>query len=107
MIYIGSPFSHSSAEVMKERHDRVFAYSANLMLQGVVCFSPIVYGWPFFSRGHAPANFEWWIDFNDHMLLSSFEVQVLQLPGWQDSRGLAHEIDLASRHGIPVRYIQP
>ena len=106
MIYIASPYTDSDPQVMEHRYQQVFRYCANLTMQGAVCFSPIVYGHQFFLAGHTPPNFEYWQSFNDHMLLASSEMRVLALPGYRQSRGVAYELDLADRNGIPVRLIK-
>lgn len=105
IIYIASPYTHPEKEVQEFRYARVFAYTSNLILQGLPAFSPIVYGHQFHLHNHAPADYEFWQDFNEQMLLASIVVRVLCLPGWEQSKGIAHEIQFASRNGIPFRYI--
>lgn len=107
MIYIASPYSHTDRAVRQQRYEKVFRYTANLKMQGVVCFSPIVYGHQFHEAGHMPINFEAWQAFNDHMLLAATSMHVLRLPGFDTSAGVKHEVVFADRHGIPVRYITP
>ena len=107
MIYVASPFTHPDKLVMGLRRNAAFRYTANLIEQGKSAFSPIVYGWPFFIEHRAPPNFEFWQDFNERMLYLAEEVHVLQLDGWDRSRGIAHEIDFSTRIGTPIRYIMP
>lgn len=107
VIYIASPYSHQSDAVRYERFTRTRVYAHHLMAQGIVCFSPIVYGRQFEKVFIVPADYESWVDFNNWMLLASQEVRVLKLDGWQESRGIAHEIALANDHGIPVSFAEP
>ena len=45
--------------------------------------------------------------FNDAVLARCNFVWVLQLDGWEWSRGIAHELELAEEIGIPIRMVQP
>jgi hypothetical protein len=107
MIYIASPYSHQLDSVRYERFIAARVYANNLMQQGVVCFSPIAYGRQFEKVFAVAPDHETWMDFNNWMLLAAQEVRVLKLPGWQKSRGVAHEIALANDHGIPVTFAEP
>lgn len=106
IIYIASPYSHTDVAVRIERYRRAAQYAANLMLQGVQCFSPIAYGHQFNMIYGLPPDFKYWQDFNDRILLACDEVLVLKLDGYLESRGVQHEIKLADDNGIPVRYAQ-
>jgi len=107
MIYIASPFTHPDPLVMKHRRDAVFLYAAELTRRGVLCFSPIVYGYPFFAEYDFPPAFGHWQMLNDHLIGASNGVHVLQLKGWEASLGVSHEIARATRLGLPIEYIQP
>lgn len=102
MIYLASPFTHPDSEMMHYRYTAAYRYCAQQMQLGNTIFSPIVYGYVFWVTGHAEANHHWWRDFNEHMLITAQEMHVLCLLHWEDSQGIAHEIDFAQRHGIPV-----
>lgn len=104
MIYLASPYTHSDVNVRIERYRQAARYAANLMLQGVQCFSPIAYGHQFNIIHGLPVSFSYWQDFNDRILLSCDEVLVLKIDGYLESRGIAHEIKLADDNGIRVRY---
>lgn len=107
MIYIASPYSDVSDAIRYERFIRARLYAQHLMSQGLVCFSPIAYGRQFEKTFSVAPDFETWLDFNNWMLLASQEVRVLKLPGWDRSRGVTHEIELATSHGINVTYVEP
>lgn len=99
LIYLASPYSHDDPAVREERYQRAFDYVATRMAMGEIIFSPIVYGHQFLG---APTHFEYWADFNDMILLGAGEMRILRLDGWQDSRGIRHEMNLANDNGIRI-----
>lgn len=107
MIYVASPYSKISDEHKPLYFDAAFRYTSRLMKTGRLAFSPIVYGHQFYINGQTPADHVWWQDFNERILLGCTQMHVLCLRGWEDSAGIAHEIDFCDRHGIHISYIEP
>lgn len=107
MIYIASPYSDVSDAVRYDRFIRAQAYTHHLMAQGVVCFSPIAYGRQFEKAFAVAPDYETWLDFNNWMLLASQELRILKLRGWEKSRGIQHELQLAEAHGIAITFAEP
>lgn len=105
MLYIASPYSHPEAAVRNARYLAAFKYTTQCLHQGLIAFSPIVYGHQFALLENMPTDHIWWLEFNEHMLAASTEIHLLKLDGWQMSRGVAHELNFADRHGIPVKEI--
>ena len=105
MIYIASPYSDPNDAVQYERFMAVRDYSVTLMKLGLPCFSPIAYGRQFQKHYNMGGDFETWLQFNNHMMRTSSKVHVLTLSGWDKSKGVAHEIDFATRLPMPVIYI--
>lgn len=104
MIYLASPYSHPYERIRRERYRIVLRHTALLMQKGLVVFSPIVYGHQFAEQGLAGTCHKSWLDFNEHMLLASSELRVLQMNGWRASAGIEHEIKFAEENGIEVTY---
>lgn len=102
MIYVAAPYSHPKSAVRHERYLRITHYCGRRMMMGELVFSPITYGHGFALLGLADTAHTDWICFNERMMLASEEVRVLQLPGWEKSKGIAHELDFADRHGIRI-----
>lgn len=100
MIYLASPFTGSEI-AESNRALAVRNFTMKMLHEGLPVFSPIVYTSAFDGF---PGHFEAWQFLNDTAIKSSREVWVLCLYGWQKSRGVAHEIRLASELGIPVKF---
>lgn len=101
MIYIASPYSHPSSQVRYMRFLDAREYAVKLMRNNLVCFSPIVYGHQFAVSFDFDHVHEAWLDFNQKMLYAASHVHVLQLDGWEQSKGVQAEIAFAKLHGIP------
>lgn len=106
MIYVASPYSHPDPEVRKGRYLMAMRYAMQLMVvEKVVAFSPIAYGHQFAAVFACDYDYKTWQDFNDHMLGNSTEMHVLAFPGWEESKGVMHEIAFAAERGIPQKII--
>lgn len=105
MIYLASPYTHADRKVMTHRYEVTKLYTQDKLRSGLCIFSPIVYGRAMEAAiGH---KFEDWLKFNDAVLARCNFVWVLQLDGWEWSRGIAHELELAEELGILIRMVQP
>jgi len=100
--YIASPYSHQSVVVRQQRFEQARRFTDWAMRQGHVAFSPIVYAHQFAVEYNHGTDFRYWLDFNEHMLLVSDALWLLKLDGWEESRGVAHEIAFAEKNGIRV-----
>lgn len=106
MIYVASPYSHERGDVRHLRYLAVLEYTHGLIRQGIPAFSPIAYGYFFEVFCGANGNYESWRIFNDEMLPRCSSMHVLMLPGYDFSRGVRHEIDLATEIGLPTTFVK-
>ena len=110
--YLGVPYSHKDSKIRKWRFDRVTEATAHLMKKGeyTTVYSPITHSHLINSAKIGSESFTWdfWIDEYDLNFLAVCKVLlVLQLPGWEASKGVAAEIDYALEKGIPVKMASP
>lgn len=105
MIYLASPYSHNNPAVMQARFRWAEKYTALLLQQGQVIFSPIVHCHEIARTYELPTDFSFWEHYCIGMLKRAEELRVLQLDGWQHSRGVAAEIAFAMHNEIPVSKI--
>ena len=96
LIYLASPYSHPSAAIRLERYFQALAFTTQKIKEGYPIFSPIVYGEQMAS--HVGTDFESWATLNDRVILACDEFWVLMLPGYRESRGIAHELRLWSHN---------
>ena len=101
LIYLASPYAHSSASVREARLEAVRYVCGEMVNQGKIVMSPLVYLGELAYKGvHPPQG---WYAFDLQLLARCDELIVLQLPGWEDSRGVLVEIAGAQTKGMPVR----
>ena len=101
LVYLASPFAHESAEVREARLEAVRHVCGKMVDQGRIVLSPLVYAGELAERGfHAPQG---WYAWDLQFLARSDELLVLQLPGWEHSRGVLVEIAAAQALNLPIR----
>lgn len=104
MIYLASPYSHPEAIGREARFHEACAATARLLKHGTAVFSPVVFGHPLVAHG-LPTDWSFWEPFAREHIARCDELLVLMLDGWQDSVGVAAEIEIAGEFGKPVRYL--
>lgn len=102
MIYVASPYSGPTNQERFDRYICVLNYTAQLLRDKSWCYSPIVHCHNIAAHHDLPYHFDFWREYNEHMLSRSDALHVLQLPGWEDSKGVQAEIRYwTSLGGIP------
>ena len=106
MIYLASPYSDPDPFIREQRYlSAAKVLVERYLSQMIWAYSPIVHCHELAKIWTLPREFQFWKDYNQHMLILSTELHVLRLAGWQESAGIAHEIDVADKAEIPVKYI--
>ena len=108
LCYLASPYSHPDREVMDKRLDEITKITARLTERfgrdGMMVFSPIVYTAQLEKICDPPQG--WY--YADFQILSRCDrLLVIQMDGWQESKGIQLEIAFALGKGIPVKYMSP
>ena len=99
-IYLASPYAHPSPAVREARLEAARYVCGQMVDAGKIVMSPLVYLGELAYKGvHPPQG---WYAFDLQLLARCDELLVLQLPGWEDSRGVLVEIAGAQARGMPV-----
>ena len=106
-IYLASPYTHSDPAIMEYRFKVVCRVAARLMREGNYIFSPIAHTHPIAVAGDLPKGWEYWSGYDKVMIRSCNELWILEIPGWQDSKGITAERKLADYYFKTVRTIAP
>ncbi len=107
MIYLASPYTISCPKVRKIRFELVCRYAAKLMASGLHVHSPIAHTHPIAEAGELPKGWDYWETQDRWYVERCDEVWVLMLPGWEESKGIAAEVEIAIALGKPVKYVSP
>lgn len=106
LIYLASPYTHDSPKVMHERFEKVLRMTAYLIRQGNFIFSPITYGHIMARRYKVPTEWDYWAEFDSNIISRCDKLMVLKIKGWQHSKGVKAEIQVAKDCRIPIVYIE-
>ena len=104
MIFLASPYSHSSWIVQEQRYLYALHAIAHLLKEDKPAFSPIVYCHEMAKAVSLPKSAPFWAAFNERMIRLCEDFYVLRIDGWQESVGVANEIIFAQSIGRIVIY---
>lgn len=107
LVYLASPYSHGDMGVRYSRYKEVSRVAGYLMAKyGLIIFCPIAHSYsiadnsPFDDMDHKA-----WMNIDITILNRCDHLLVLKLAGWEESKGVAEEIEFATTAGIPITYI--
>lgn len=105
LIYLAVPYSHPDSAVMEERFNRVNRVAARLMREGLHIYSPISHSHSIALAGELPRDWEFWKEYDQTILSMCGKLIVLTLDGWQESKGVMAEIQIAKDLELEIEYI--
>jgi len=107
-IYVASPYTHPNPLVREARMLLVEAYVVEKITKtpGVFYYSPIVYAHALANRYVLPKEVDFWHGFNLPTLARADALEVLMIPGWKESKGVAWEIEEAQSIGRKIEYVE-
>lgn len=108
LIYLASPYSHPDEQIKAYRFFRACEATARLQDEGHLVFSPIVHAHylvPYTAK--QGGAFSDWEALDKAFIDRCDEVWVLEIDGWQESKGVTAEIAYARSKAKPVRFVDP
>jgi hypothetical protein len=102
LIYIASPYSHTDKSIEHQRFEMVRKFTAVMLQQRYLVFSPIVYAHEMARVFNLPTDAAYWDAFNMSILRRSDALYLCCLDGWEESKGVQREISTARALYIPV-----
>ena len=107
MIYLASPYSHPDSAIKEDRFVQACKAAGNLIAKGYIVYSPIAHTHPIAVHCNLPTSWDYWAKVDRIMIAMCDTLVVLQLPGWQESRGVIAEIEIAAELGLEIIYLEP
>lgn len=105
MKYISAPYSNATDK--DERMSMVSTYSANCLKRNEFVICPLTMGHNFIKTGvQLPFDSNWWLGWCFAILSKCTQMDVLMIPGWEESTGVMAEIRFAQGNNIPINYVQ-
>lgn len=105
--YLACPYSHPDPEIKALRHHLVNRMALELHKRGRMVFSPLTHNIPLIQVSGKQNFWDDWGRFDLTMLERCDELIVLQVPGWEESKGVTNEIAHAKKLNIPIEMINP
>lgn len=102
--YIASPYTNSEPEVVDRNYSEVCRFCGWLAKNRPYwhVFSPIVH-WHTISQDYdIPGDADYWEDYNKKYVEMHDSLIILKIPGWEESKGVATEIEHAKKHGLTI-----
>ena len=107
MIYLASPHSHPDPAVREDRYRQVCRVAADFFASGTYVYCPIAHTHQIAQSMHDAMSWDAWRAYDTYMLSLCEMLIVVKLDGWEESLGVAAEIELAQSMGLPLRYFTP
>lgn len=106
LAYLASPYSHSDEKVREQRFLSACAAASRLMREGKHVFSPIAHTHPIAQFG-LPLDWDFWGEYDRKFLAVCESMIVLTLDGWEKSKGVGAEMQIARDMNIPITFMEP
>lgn len=102
LVYLATPYSKYSFGLERAFEDAA-ALAATMLRIGIKIYSPIVHCHPVGRFGNLdPLDHSIWLPFDEAMMRASAALLIAHMPGWRESKGIAHEIDFFTRERKPI-----
>jgi len=105
MIYLACPYSHPDNNVREHRFKMANRAAAKLMREGHIIYSPISHTHPIAVEGDLPLDWAYWQSVDEFYIRLCERVIVLMLTGWESSKGVQAEIEIAQSLDKPVEFV--
>lgn len=107
LAYLATPYSKWPTGI-NDAFIEAAKLAAKLMVSGVKVYSPIAHTHPLAIYGEVdPMDHSIWLPFDEAMMQAASVLIVAHMDGWQESKGIAHEIDFFERAGKPIFDLDP
>ena len=102
-MYVASAYTHANRQIEWERYLSVMDFMTWLARHSdVVPYSPILHCHDWADRHELPKDADWWRQQNSCMLRNASGLYVLMFDGWNESKGVTQERQLARDLAIPI-----
>lgn len=108
LCYLATPYSKYFGGDLERAFIDASKLAAKLLVAGIKVYSPIAHTHPLAVYGELdPLDHSIWLPFDEAMMSAADILIVAQMPGWQESKGIAHEIKFFETRGKPIYDLDP
>lgn len=106
LVYLGTPYSKYPGGLEAAFRDAAML-TAKLLRLGIKVYSPIAHTHPIAVYGNLdPLDHSIWLPFDQAIMDKADAMLVAKMAGWNESKGIAHEIGVFGQAGKPVYYLE-
>ena len=107
LIYVGTPYSKWPAGI-NDAFIEACKLTARLLSDGLKVYSPIAHTHPIAIYGALdPLDHNIWLPFDAAMMDAADAMIVATMDGWNESKGIDHEIQVFRKAGKPIYALNP
>jgi hypothetical protein len=107
LVYLATPYS-KYPDGMEAAFIAASILAGRLLMHGVKVYSPIAHTHPIATYAEInPLDHKIWLPFDESMMEAADTLVVAEMRSWQNSFGIAHEIEYFTRADKPVVYLDP
>jgi len=107
LIYLATPYSTPDPARRAFRFNAACAVAYKALKHGAAVYAPIVSWHQVKLMFDLKGDWEEWKDLDKEMISRCDELWVVKINGWEKSKGIKNEIELAQAFGKPVKYLRP
>lgn len=108
VIYLAGPYTSADAAGRAERFDALTKAAAKFISKGYIVYSPITHTHPIdveMIEMGITNDSDYWCDFDETFMSVCTDMVILMLPGWQESSGIAREIEYFSKRECSIHFL--
>lgn len=106
LVYLGAPYTHDDPEVIELRIELFCRVDAELAHMGIATCSPLAKHF-ILKFKNLPGTWEYWSSLGELYMQASKAFLIIEMEGWDKSKGVIDEVKLATKFGVPVYGIKP
>lgn len=106
-LYLASPYTHPDPSIRQLRFEEAERALSWMLKQNIWTYSPIVHCHQMALRNNLPTNYEFWHEYNCAMIRASEGLAILQIEGWELSKGMKAEVDYAEELRLSITKVSP
>ena len=106
LVYVATPYSKYKDGDIHGAFMQASSITADLLRQGVKCYSPIAHTHPIAIYGGInPLDHSIWLPFDQAIMDAASSLCVAMMEGWRESYGVGEEIKIFKAANKPIYYL--
>lgn len=106
-IYLASPYTNNFFKIREVRFLAISKVAAKLTESGYNVYSPILNGHVMSQHVIFPYDYNFWAARDKQFIEWCDRFYIVTLHGWEQSKGIKKEIEVAKDLGKPITYFKP